>query len=316
MAVPDAMRYTGHMPFSPFRPDRANARRRRLRLIPFRTLVPNMITLLALCAGLTAIRLAVEDKLEWAVAAIVFAAMLDGIDGRVARMLKGTSRFGAELDSLADFVNFGVAPALMLYFWSLHELGHAGWIAALVFAISTGLRLARFNVMVDDPNKPAWAGNFFVGMPAPAGAITVLLPIYVYFLGMPRLAFVAPVTLVYTLAIAFLMVLRLPVWSGTRVGKRIAPAVVLPACVAVVMFFALLISYPWWVLTTGTVLYLASLPFGALSYREYQRKDAAAAAQVPAPQPVQPVPLQTAAPPLPPTPTDQVIDPNRPARLN
>ena len=174
------------MPFSPFDPRRLEGRRPRFRLIPVRTLLPNLITLLALCAGLTAIRLAVEDKLEWAVAAIVFAALLDGIDGRVARMLKGTSRFGAELDSLADFVNFGVAPALMLYVWGLHELGNAGWIAAMVFAISTGLRLARFNVMADDPNKPAWAANFFVGVPAPAGAITVLLPIYVYFLGMPR----------------------------------------------------------------------------------------------------------------------------------
>jgi CDP-diacylglycerol--serine O-phosphatidyltransferase len=204
----------------------------------------------------------------------------------------------------------------MLYFWSLHEIGHAGWIAALVFAISTGLRLARFNVMVDDPNKPVWAGLFFVGMPAPAGAITVLLPIYVYFLGMPRLAFVAPVTLVYTLTIAFLMVSRLPVWSGKRVGKRIAPEMVLPVCVAVVMFFALLISYPWWVLSIGTVLYLASLPFGALSYREYARKDAEAATQASAPQPVAPAPVQAPARPLPPTSTDHITDPDRPARLN
>src|SRR6266700_5781955 len=192
------------MPFSPFDPARPPAKRRRFRLIPVRTLLPNLITLLALCAGLTAIRLAVEDKLEWAVAAIVFAALLDGIDGRIARMLKGTSRFGAELDSLADFVNFGVAPALMLYFWGLAELGHAGWIAAMVFAICAGLRLARFNVMIDDPNRPAWAGNFFVGMPAPAGAITVLLPIYMHFLGVPLLAIIPPVTFVYTLAIAFL----------------------------------------------------------------------------------------------------------------
>src|SRR6476469_6527694 len=269
------------MPYSPFDPARVDARRRRFRLIPVRTLVPNLITLLALCAGLTAIRLSVEDKLEWAVAAIVFAALLDGIDGRVARMLKGTSRFGAELDSLADFVNFGVAPALILYFWGLHELGNAGWIAAMVFEISTGLRLARFNVMIDDPNKPAWAGNFFVGVPAPAGAITVLLPIYVYLLGMPRLAFVAPVTLVYTLAIAFLMVSRLPVFSGKRVGKRIAPEMVLPVFVAVVLFFALLVSYPWIVLTIGTVLYLGSLPLGFLSYRRHQRRDAAAASVTP-----------------------------------
>src|ERR1700751_1545208 len=268
------------MPFTPFEHRRRFGRRRRFRQIPVRTLVPNLITLLALCAGLTAIRLAVEGKLEWAVAAIVFAATLDGIDGRVARLLKGTSRFGAELDSLADFVNFGVAPALMLYFWGLHELGNAGWIAAMVFAISTGLRLARFNVMADDPNKPAWAANFFVGVPAPAGAITVLLPIYVYFLGMPRVVFVAPVALVYTLTIAFLMVSRLPVLSGKRVGKRAAPEMVLPVFVAVVLFFALLISYPWVVLTIGTVCFLASLPLGYLSYRSHARKDAAAAASV------------------------------------
>jgi CDP-diacylglycerol---serine O-phosphatidyltransferase len=312
MAARGAMRYSGDMPFAPFRPDRVSARRRRLRLIPFRTLVPNMITLLALCAGLTAIRLAVEDKLEWAVAAIVFAAMLDGIDGRVARMLKGASKFGAELDSLADFVNFGVAPALMLYFWSLHELKSAGWIAAMVFAICTGLRLARFNVMIEDPNRPAWAGKFFTGVPAPAGAITVLLPIYVYFLGMPLLSFVPAVTLVYTLAIAFLMVSRLPVFSGKRVGKRVAPEMVLPVFVAVVMFFGLLISYPWIVLTIGTVAYLGSLPFGYLSYREHQRRDAAAAAAH--------APLPAPAPPSAagdkPTPPPGRGEHERPARLN
>src|SRR6185369_5965281 len=157
--------YIQAMVFQPFDPAPPPFRRRRFKAIPVRTLLPNLITLLALCAGLTAIRLSVEGRLELALAAIVFAALLDGIDGRVARMLKGTSRFGAELDSLADFVNFGVAPALMLYFWGLHELGNAGWIAAMVFAISTGLRLARFNVMADDPNKPAWAANFFVGVP-------------------------------------------------------------------------------------------------------------------------------------------------------
>src|SRR5438309_7667966 len=196
------------MPFSPFDPRPLEDKRPRFRLIPVRMLLPNLITLLALCAGLTSIRLAVEDKLEWAVAAIVFAALLDGIDGRIARMIKGTSRFGAELDSLADFVNFGVAPALILYFWQLHELRSAGWIAALVFAICAGLRLARFNVATEDPNRPAWASNFFVGVPAPAGAITVLLPIYLHFLDLPGLSFRASLTFLYTLAIAFLMVSR------------------------------------------------------------------------------------------------------------
>src|SRR6266851_2458030 len=142
------------MLFPPFEPDRNEPRRRRFRPIPVRTLVPNVITLLALCAGLTAIRLAVEDRLELALAAIVFAAMLDGVDGRIARMIKGTSRFGAELDSLADFVNFGVAPALILYFWQLKELKSVGWIAAIVFATCAGLRLARFNVAIEDPRRP------------------------------------------------------------------------------------------------------------------------------------------------------------------
>jgi CDP-diacylglycerol--serine O-phosphatidyltransferase len=302
------------MVFTPFQPEPPPARRRRFRPIPVRMLVPNLITLLALCAGLTSIRLAVEGQLDWALAAVVFAALLDGIDGRVARMLKGTSRFGAELDSLADFVNFGVAPALILYFWSLHELKSAGWIAAMVFAICAGLRLARFNVMIDDPNRPPWAANFFVGMPAPAGAITVLLPIYVSFLGMPHLAFVAPVTMVYTLAIAFLMVSRLPVFSGKRVGKRVSPEMVLPVFVVVVLFVALLVAYPWAVLTIGTILYLASLPFGLIAYRNYERKTAAAAV---APGAAHAAPMATQAPSVvsPPAP-EPPGEPDRPARLN
>jgi CDP-diacylglycerol--serine O-phosphatidyltransferase len=301
------------MDTTPFEPTRPPQKRRRFRQIPVRTLLPNLITLLALCAGLTAIRLAIEARLEWAVAAIVFAATLDGIDGRVARMLKGTSRFGAELDSLADFVNFGVAPALILYFWGLHELGNAGWIAAMVFAICAGLRLARFNVMIDDPNRPAWAANFFVGMPAPGGAITVLLPIYVTFLGLPHLAFTAPLVLFYTLAIAFLMVSRLPVFSGKRVGKRVAPEMVLPLFVVVVLVFALLIAYPWPVLTTGTIVYLASLPFGFMSYRNHQRRDVSVPAQQPA---AGPSPDATTAVAAPTAHSEPPADPARPARLN
>ncbi len=296
--------------FPPFEPDRPT-RRRRFRPIPVRTLVPNLITLLALCAGLTAIRLAVEGRLEIALGAIVFAAVLDGIDGRVARMLKGTSRFGAELDSLADFVNFGVAPGLILYFWDLHELQSAGWIAAMVFAICAGLRLARFNVMIDDPHRPAWAGNFFTGMPAPAGAITVLLPIYIEFLGVPKLAVIAPVTLIYTLAIAFLMVSKLPVYSGKKFGTRVPPDMVLPVFVMVVLFFALLASYPWAVLTIGTLCYLAGLPFGWLSYRDYERRDAeATAAATATPEQSPSVAAPDDHPPAP------APDDERPARLN
>ncbi len=298
------------MIFSPFEPDRPGTRRRRFRAIPVRTLLPNVITLLALCAGLTAIRLASEQKFEWALAAVVFAALLDGIDGRIARMLKGTSRFGAELDSLADFVNFGVAPALILYQWGLNEFKSVGWIAALVFALCAALRLARFNVMIEDPNRPAWTGNFFVGIPAPAGAITVLLPIYLQFLfpNLPHYLLVMPFAFLYTLAIALLMISRLPVFSGKRVGKRVPPEMVLPVIVFVVMFFALLVSYPWEVLTLGTLAFLACLPLGWLSYREHERKAAAATSQT--------LPTGDDAPALAPTSAPANEDPERPARLN
>lgn len=279
MAARGASRYIHGMPYSRFDPERRQRRIQRLRQIPIRTLVPNVITLLALCAGLTGIRLAFEERYEWALAAIVFAAMLDAVDGRVARMIKGTSRFGAELDSLADFVNFGVAPGLILYIWGLKPLGNLGWIAAMVFAICAALRLARFNVQIEDPNRPEWAGNFFTGIPAPAGAITVLLPMYLFFLkvGVP-----AVVTLIYTLAIAALMISRLPVLSGKKVGTRVPPEMVLPVIIVVVLLIALLISYPWELLSVGTVAYLACLPLGWWSYQKYKQADAALAAAPPA----------------------------------
>jgi CDP-diacylglycerol--serine O-phosphatidyltransferase len=299
--------------FPPFDPDQPEQPRRRgFRPIPVRTLAPNVITLLALCAGLTAIRIAAEGRYDLALAAIVFAAILDGVDGRLARILKGTSRFGAELDSLADFVNFGVAPALILWFWGLHEVKAVGWIAAMIFAICAGLRLARFNVMIEDPGRPAWTSNFFVGMPAPGGAIAVLLPIYLTFLGMPAFNLLAPFVFLYTLAIALLMVSRLPVFSGKRVGKRVAPEMVLPVFVAVVAFFALLIAYPWFVLAIGTLMYLASLPFGVIAYRKHQQADAAA--KLPHPAVAPPATGTSESPATPPSPPSE--EPERPTRLN
>jgi CDP-diacylglycerol---serine O-phosphatidyltransferase len=288
----------------PFDPPPPQMPRRRFGPIPVRMLVPNMITLLAICAGLTAIKLSTEGRMELAVAAIVFAAVLDGIDGRVARMIKGQSKFGAELDSLADFVNFGVAPGLILYFWQLHFLNNVGWIAAMVFAISGGLRLARFNATMDDPNKPAFAANFFTGVPAPAGAITVLLPVYMAFLGAPTPP--AVLTALYTLLIAFLMVSRLPVFSGKAVRLRVAPEMVLPLFVSVVLFIALLIGYPWHILSACSLLYLLCLPLGWRSYRDHQR---AAAAQT-SPPPAAAGQRPTLVVPDPPPQDD------RPARLN
>ena len=250
----------------PFDPNTPEMRRRRFRPIPVRMLVPNVITLLAICAGLTAIRLSTEGRMDIAVGAIVFAAFLDGIDGRVARMIKGQSKFGAELDSLADFVNFGVAPGLILYFWQLHELNNGGWIAAMVFAISGGLRLARFNATMDDPNKPAFAANYFTGVPAPAGAIIALLPIFLAFLGLPKPP--AMLTAVYTLVIAFLMVSTLPTFSGKLLGERISREYVLPIFILAIGFVALLVTYPYGTLTGASIAYLASIPF---SYRRFGR---------------------------------------------
>jgi CDP-diacylglycerol--serine O-phosphatidyltransferase len=287
-----------------FDPKSPETPRRRFGPIPVRMLVPNVITLLAICAGLTAIRLSTEGRMELAVAAIVFAAVLDGIDGRVARMIKGQSKFGAELDSLADFVNFGVAPGLILYFWQLHDLNNVGWIAAMIFAISGGLRLARFNATMDDPNKPAFAANFFTGVPAPAGAITVLLPVYMGFLGAPTPP--AVLTAVYTLLIAFLMVSRLPVFSGKAVRLRVAPEMVLPVFVSVVLFIALLIGYPWHILSACSVLYLLSLPLGWRSYRDHQRN---AAVQKANGAPSNQKPTVMVSDPIP-------RDDDRPARLN
>jgi CDP-diacylglycerol--serine O-phosphatidyltransferase len=226
----------------------------------------------------------------------------------LARFLKGTSRFGAELDSLADFVNFGVAPALIIYLWGLHDLKSAGWIAAMVFAICVGLRLARFNVMLDDPDRPAWANNFFVGMPAPAGAITLLLPIYASFLGLPHAAWLTWLTLIYTLGIASLMVSRLPVFSGKRIGTRVPPDMVGPLVLVVVVFFAVLFAYPWELLTVGTLAYLASLPFGWLSYREYERRSRQNRAEA--------APAATQSPPIAASLVQPPDDEDRPSRLN
>ncbi|MFG1294272.1 CDP-diacylglycerol--serine O-phosphatidyltransferase [Xanthobacter variabilis] len=258
-------------PFPPFDPQgRLRPRFGRIGKIPLRVLIPNLVTLLALCSGLTAVRLAIESRIELALAAIVFAALLDGIDGRLARALKGTSRFGAELDSLADFVNFGCAPALILYFWGLNEAGSFGWIAALIYAICAALRLARFNVMLDDPDRPAFAADFFTGIPAPAGAITVLLPVYLELIGVPHGGVSAPIALIYCLAIGFLMISTVPAWSGKTIGRRIRRDMVLPLFVLVALYFALLASYPWVVLAVCSIIYLALLPISTLRYRRLQ----------------------------------------------
>jgi CDP-diacylglycerol--serine O-phosphatidyltransferase len=257
--------------FAPFDPEGDEPRRRRFKPIPVRMLLPNMITLLSLCLGLTGIRMAMEDRLELAIGAIVVAAVLDGLDGRIARLLQSASRFGAELDSLADFVCFGVVPGIILYRWGLGDLKNVGWIATLVFAMCAALRLARFNVMLEDPNRPAFAANFFVGVPAPAAAIVVMLPAYLEFLGIPHSFPIAIFALLFVLAIALLMVSRVPTWSGKKFGSRIPRDYVLAVFVAVVLLVALLISFPWEVLAFGSIAYLAAIPFAFAHYKRLER---------------------------------------------
>jgi CDP-diacylglycerol---serine O-phosphatidyltransferase len=254
--------------FPPFQPDPDEPKKRRFQPIPLRLLIPNLVTLLALCLGLTAIRLAIEGKLEAAVYAILFSAILDGIDGNLARYLKGTSRFGAELDSLADFVNFGCVPALVLYFWVLKDLKSLGWIVCLVFAIAMVLRLARFNVMLDDPSRPEWKKEFFVGMPAPMGAACVLLPLYATLAGMPAFPGMPVVILIYTLLIAFFTISTIPMISSKKLGQNINRSYVLPLFVGAVLIAGLLVANTFETLAGAILLYLASLPYGVIKYRK------------------------------------------------
>jgi CDP-diacylglycerol--serine O-phosphatidyltransferase len=247
-------------------------RRRRGRLlfrqnkIPLRLLVPNFFTVLSLCAGLTAIRMAIEQRYEMAIALVVVAALLDGVDGRLARALKAQSKFGAELDSLADFVNFGVAPAVIVFVWGLGSLPRGfGWIVALVFALAMGLRLARFNSLID-VERPKWQANYFTGMPAPAGAITVLLPLYLDGLAFFDVKAWPWAVAIYMLAIA---ASTIPTFSGKLLGERISGDYVLPVFVGAAAGVALLLTYPYGTLALATLFYLGTIP---LSYRRFERR--------------------------------------------
>ena len=257
-------------PFAPYDPGptrRRKGRAPRLRKVPLRLILPNLVTILALSAGLTALRMALEGRFDTAIFLIVIAAFLDAVDGRIARILRGTSRFGAELDSLADFVNFGVAPVIVLYQWSLHEISAFGWTVALVFAIAMALRLARFNVTSENREQPAWQDYFFAGIPAPSGALVVLLPLYLELAGLTS---AMPGTLVvagYTLCVAAMVVSHIPTWSGKKFATRIRRDLVLPLLMLAVGIVAIFVSFPFWMLTFLSLCYLGSLPFSARAGR-------------------------------------------------
>ncbi len=234
--------------------------------------LPSLITVLAICAGLSAIRLAFESHFEAAVSLILVACLLDGIDGRLARALHATSRFGAEMDSLADIVNFGVAPALVLHAFLLHEAGPLGWIAAVLFAIACGLRLARFNVLAGTGHERGnWQAEYFVGVPAPAGALLVLLPMYLVLGGLQPDRTFAVLGSGYTIMVAYLLVSRMPVFSGKAIGGRIPFFIAIMVMSGLLGYAMPLFNYAWYTLTASALAYLVFLPLSALAYSRRAR---------------------------------------------
>ena len=240
-------------------------RRNRLRDHSINRLIPNMLTLFALCAGLTSIRFALDARWEHAVLAILFAAIFDALDGRIARLLDSSSKFGAELDSLSDFVSFGVAPSVVLYMWAMADVKSLGWAMTLLFSAGMALRLARFNTKLDNADLPAWHSRFFTGVPAPAGAGLVMLPLMAWLqFGYDILrspVVVAPVMLL----VAGLLVSRIPTFSFKRL--KISQALVLPTMIAVAIFTALALAEPWATLLLVLVVYLVSIPFSVAAHR-------------------------------------------------
>ena len=243
--------------------------RRTPRGLPLRAVAPNAVTALALCFGLTGIRFAISANWETAVTMIMIAGVLDGLDGSVARLVRGESRFGAELDSLSDAISFGVSPALIVYLWSLKEVPRVGWLVALVFAVFCALRLARFNANIDVSEQPHKSAGFLTGIPAPAGAGLAMLPLYLSFwndlpwLRSPYL--VAP----WVGLVAVLMVSSFATysWSSLKLRNNIR----FEAIVVVVILGAALISAPWHTLSAICIAYLATMPFSVSAYRRVRR---------------------------------------------
>ena len=250
---------------------------RRLGSIPLRAFVPNAITALALCFGLTGVRFAIGAEWEKALAAIIFAGVLDGMDGRIARLLRAQSKFGAELDSLSDVIAFGVAPAMILFLWSLAEAPKFGWTAALALAVCCALRLARFNSRLDVDVQPHKSAGFMTGIPAPAGAGLAFVPVYLWLTTGNTLFREWYVVMPWALAIAMLMISAIPTYSWSFI--RLRRSWRLFALAGVGLLGAALVTAPWHTLLAICIVYVALLPFGIASYAKVRRRGAAAGAE-------------------------------------
>ena len=249
----------------------ARERRRRLRARPLLHLLPNLFTILGLGAGLTGMRYAFDSRYELAVALIGMAIVFDGLDGRSARMLRITSKLGAQLDSLADFLSFGVAPAIIVYLWSLHEVRGVGWALAMLFATCCAMRLARFNVELEDPEKPRWTLYFFSGIPAPAAAGLALLPLIGSFVLGDTVMRAWTLNAAMFLFVALMMVSRVPTFSIKRI--RVAPQYIVPLLVVAMLVVVFLVTEPWATLSVMGVLYLLSIPVSVMVAQRMQRRE-------------------------------------------
>lgn len=241
--------------------------------LTLRAVLPNAITAGALCAGLTGVRFAMNGDWERAVFAVVLAGLLDGIDGRIARLLKAQSRFGAELDSLADSLSFGMAPALILYLWSLEGLPRFGWFAALFFALCCALRLARFNARIDMDEQPHKSAGFLTGVPAPVGAGLAFVPLYLWMASGQEIFREPLLVALWVAAIAFLLISNIATLSWTSLRPRRSARLGVIAVVGIA--FAALLTEPWWTLVAICALYLALMPWGIVSYGRIRRLRAA-----------------------------------------
>lgn len=248
------------------------------RRIPFRAMIPNAITALALCLGLTGMRFAIGGEWEKALAAIVLAGILDGMDGRIARLLRAQSRFGAELDSLSDNIAFGTAPAVILFLWSLRFAPRFGWTAALALAVCCALRLARFNARLDAAEQPHKSAGFNTGVPAPAGAGLAFVPIFLWLVSGQEALFRSwPLVMAWTLFVAALMISSLPTYSWASI--RIRRDWRLAALAGVALLGAALLTAPWHTLLAVAVLYLLFIPVAWVSYARVRRRRASAASR-------------------------------------
>ncbi len=244
-------------------------RPRGLKSLPFNIMIPNILTLLALCAGMTAIQFSLSENWHAASYSIVAAAILDTLDGRIARLLKGASKFGAELDSLSDFICFGVAPALMLFMWSTHELGKPGWAVALIFGVCCALRLARFNTALES-SMPPWAFNYFSGVPAPAGAGLALMPMVLSFLIGDEILRKPEVVAAFLVITSAMLVSNIPTFSFKNF--RVSARWVLPTMLIVLLFFAASVSAPWETLSMVLFLYIGTIPFSVRAFSNLKKQ--------------------------------------------